>query len=139
MRQPFAHGRVDFVHRQADRLAQLAQQLGEVAVGAGDLGAAVDQEDDVNGLVERHPRLLKHLDGDVLGVPGDDAAGVDHLEAAAVVLGQTVNAVPRDAGLVADNGAPLARDRVEQRGFPYIRPAHDDHRGQALCLEHAAL
>ncbi len=105
----------------------MAQQTGQVAVGAGDLGAAGGQENDMRRLLEHHPRLPKDLRGNVLGVVGDDAAGVDDLEAPAAVLGQAVEPVAGDARLVAHDGAPLADDGVEQRRFSHIRPAHDDH------------
>ena len=69
---------------------------------------------------------------DVLLVMDDDAAGVDHLEAAAVVLGKPMDAVARDARLVADDGAPLSRDAIEEGGLSYVGPAHNDHCGNGI-------
>jgi siroheme synthase (precorrin-2 oxidase/ferrochelatase) len=45
------------------------------------------------------------------------------------MLGGAVDTVPRDAGLVAYDGAPLSGDAVEQGGFSDIRPAHNHHCG----------
>ena len=47
VRQVVALGGIDLVDRQGDRLAEALEHLGQVAVGAGDFGAAVHQEDDV--------------------------------------------------------------------------------------------
>ena len=49
VRQVFALGGIDLVDGQGDGLAEALQHLGQVAIGAGDFGAAVHQEDDVAG------------------------------------------------------------------------------------------
>jgi hypothetical protein len=46
VRQTLAAWTVDLVHRQRDWLAQFAEHLGQIAIGARQLAAAVDQEDD---------------------------------------------------------------------------------------------
>ena len=61
-----------------------------------------------------------------------DAAGVDQLEAAAVVFGRPMHAVAGDAGLIADDGAPLSCDAVEKGGLSDVGPAHDDYRGDGI-------
>ena len=81
-------------------------------------------------LLQGRAGLLENLAGDVIGILHHDAAGVDHFEAAAPVIGDALNAVARDAGLVADNGAALPGDAIEQGGFSDVRPAHDHHGGQ---------
>ena len=73
--------------------------------------------------------LVENLRRNVLLVVDHDAAGVDQLEAAAVVFGKPVNAVPRDAGLIADNGAPLSGNPIEKGGLSDVGPAHNDHGG----------
>ena len=84
---------------------------------------------------QRHFGLLQDLRGDVLVVVDHDAAGVDQFEAAAVVFGRAHDAVARDAGLIADNGAPLSGDAIEEGGLSYVGPAHDDHRGDGIGHE----
>ena len=77
-----------------------------------------------------HARLLQDLAGDVLGIVHHDAAGIDQLEAPAVVFGEAVQAVAGDAGLVAHDGAALPGNAVKEGRFSDIGPAHDDHRGK---------
>ena len=98
---------------------------GEFDVGSGQFGAAVHHQHDGMGFLERDPRLAKNLGGDVLFIFGNDAPGIDHAKAAPVPLGGAVEAVARDAGLVADNGAASSDDAVKQRGLADIRPAND--------------
>ena len=75
--QILALGAVDLIHRQRHRLAQLAEHGGQLAIGAGDLGASVDQKNDVGSVLDRHARLLEDLGGDEIGIVGDDPAGID--------------------------------------------------------------
>ena len=130
VRQRLSRWRVDLVHGERDGLAELAAGLRQVAIGPGDLGAPVDQENDLRGTLEREARLFQDLARDQLLVVRDDAAGVDQLEVPAVIPGLAVNAVARDAGLVADDRAALADDRVEKSGLPDVWPADDDNRGK---------
>ncbi len=80
MRQALTGGAVDLVHGERDGASEPAQQLGQFAVAGGDLGAPVDQEDDVGRAVQRHARLPEDLAGDQLVVMGQNAAGIDQLE-----------------------------------------------------------
>ena len=82
--------------------------LRQIAIGAGDLGAAVDQEDDLSRAFERDAGLVQNFAGDQLVVVVDDAAGIDQLEGAAAILALAVDPVARDAGLIADNRAALS-------------------------------
>ena len=76
--------------------------------GAANLGAAVHHHDHRLGFVERHLRLAKDFRRDKFVVFGDNAAGIDHAQMAALPVGLAVEPVARDAGFVADDGAPLA-------------------------------
>ena len=78
--------------------------------------------------------LFEDLGRDILGVVRHDSAGIDDFEAAAVVLGESVDAIARDSGFVADDGAPLPRDAIEQGGFSDVRPAYDGHERFSPCL-----
>ena len=82
-------------------LPRRLQHAREVAIGAGDFGAAVHQENDVGGALEGDFGLAQDLAGDILLVVHDDAAGVDQFEAPAVVFGRPMYTVARDAGFVA--------------------------------------
>ena len=81
---------------------------------------------------QRHLGLVQNLARDVLLVMDDDAAGVDQLEAAAVVFGRPMDAVARNARLVPDDGAPLSCDAIEEGGLSYVGPAHNDHCGSGI-------
>ena len=85
--------------------------------------------------MERHFGLAEDLRRDVLLVMDHDAAGIDHLEAEAVVFGKPMHAVARDARLVADDGAPLSGDAIKKGGLSYVGPAHNDHCGNGIGHE----
>src|SRR5439155_461663 len=84
LRRILALLRIDLVHDECKRTSQTKQHLRQVAIRARDLGAAVDQKNDVIRLLERAPRLPQNLARDVVGILNDDPARVDHLEAAAL-------------------------------------------------------
>jgi hypothetical protein len=132
LRQVFALLGIDFVDGQRHRFAEFDQHARQIAIGAGDFPAAVHQEDDVGGLAQRHFGLMENLRGNILLVFDDNAAGIDQFERAAIVFGLPVNAVAGDAGLVADNGAPLSRNAIEECGLSNVGPAHNDHCGNGI-------
>ena len=124
-------GRVDLVDGKEDGLAAAQQQPRQLDVGAGDLGAPVDHHHHRVGLFQGDARLAKDLGGDQFLVLGDDAAGVDHGETAAVPLRVAVKTVAGDAGLVADNRPPPPDDAIEERGLADVRAANDGERGRS--------
>jgi hypothetical protein len=134
-----AFGGVDLVDGGRDGFVQEAQHLREFAVGGRDFGAAIDEEDDLRGGVEREARLLQDLRRDERFVIGDDAAGVDDFEAAADVDGDAADAVARDAGFVADDGAARAGDCVEERGLAHVGSADNDDDRQSFGYSHVLL
>ena len=136
VRQILALLRIDLVHGERNRTAQFQQHLGQVAVRAGDLGAAIDQEDDVARIFQRQLGLLQDLAGNVVVVLDDDPAGVDDLEPPPLVIGDAFDPVARDPRLVADNGPALSGDAIEQCGFSYVRPTHDNDGGQRPRWRH---
>ena len=123
---------IGFVDRQRDGFPQPLQHSGQVPVRGGDLRAPVHQENDVGSVPQHHLGLVEDLARDIFLVIDDDAAGVDHLETASVVLGKPVDPVARDARFVSDNGAPLSGNTIEEGGLSYVGPAHDDHAGRSL-------
>ena len=102
----------------------------QVAVGAGDLGAPV------------HRKIMwRRLEGDcacfkmrrnIFLVVGRRFRRCRSIRRPAVVFGVPWMRSRRDAGFVADDGAALAGESVEQSGFPYVGPAHDDDRGNGI-------
>ncbi len=83
------------------------------------------------GAFERDTRLAQDFAGDQRIVTLDDAAGIDQVEIPAAVLGLAVDAVPRNAGFVADDGAARTQDGVEQGRLTDVGTANDDYGG--LC------
>ena len=84
---------------------------------------------------QRDSRLLQNLARDVFGVADDNSTRIDQLETAAFVSRETVEAVPRDSGLVAHDGAALSGDPVEERGLADVGTPHDDYRGRLVRHE----
>ena len=82
-----ARGAVDFIHRKRNRLADLPQHLGQVAIGAGDLGSAINQKNDLRSPIERHAGLLQDLARYQLGVVLNDSAGIDQSKRPPQILG----------------------------------------------------
>ena len=73
---------------------------------------------------------MENLGGDILLILDDDSAGIDQFEAA----GLRVSACPwmRSRvmpGFVADDGAPLSGNSIEECGLSNVGPAHNDHCG----------
>ncbi len=130
-------GRVDLVDGEEDGLAAAQQQARELHVGRGELGAAVDDHDDGVGFFERDLSLAENLAGDQGFVVGDDAAGVDQAGFAALPLDLAVDAVARDAGLVADDGAARAGEAVEERALADVGAAADGDQRQSPARRRA--
>ena len=80
---------------------------------------------------QRELRLAEDLSGDILLVVHENAAGIDQLEAPAVVFGSPMYTVARNAGFIPDDGAPLSCNPIEKSGLSYVGPAHDDYRGES--------
>ncbi len=109
-----------------------ARKTGELHVGRGELGAAIDDHDDGVGLFERDLRLPEDLAGDKGFVVGHDATGIDQTRLAALPLDLAVDAVAGDAGLVADDGAAGAGEAVEERALAHVGAAADGEQRQRL-------
>ena len=116
---------VDLVDGEHDGLAAAQQMPGEVEVGRGEFGAAVDDHDDDFGFVERDAGLAVDLGGNEGFVVGDDAAGVDDAGDAAVPADLAIDAVAGDAGLVADDRAAGLGELVEEGGFADVGASAD--------------
>ena len=74
---------IDLVDREEQRLAGRAQLLGERVIDRGHAGAAVDDEHERVGLVDRAQRLPMDAGADHLALGfGIEAAGVDDAQLA---------------------------------------------------------
>src|SRR5579872_5349992 len=113
VRQALSRGGVDLVHRERNWLAQPAQHLRQVPIGAGYLGAPVDQKNNLRGAIEGNASLLQDLARNQLRVILNDSAGVDQLKPAPEIRRFALDAVARDPWLVAHDGAARPGYRIE--------------------------
>ena len=109
-RLELALGVVGLVGRDDDRRLRRAQDLGGLLVGGRHARVGVDHEDDHVRLVDRQARLLLDPLLDRIAGRALEPARVDDDEAAAVPLGDVVEAVARRARAVLDD-RPGARRR----------------------------
>ena len=123
--------RVHLVDRQKHGLPAADQQAGQLEIGRGEFGAAIDYENDGVGLFERYLCLAKDFRGHEVLVIGENATGIDNAQSTPAPFGLAVEPVPGDAGLVADNRSSGADDAVEERGFADVGAAHDGDRGNS--------
>lgn len=121
---------VDFIDGEEERAVGFAEQANEFEVGSGELGASVDNHDDGSGFAERDAGLTINFRGDEIFFLGEDTAGVDDAQVTAFPLGVAVEAVARDAGFVADDGAAGADDAVKERGLADVGAAYDGDGGE---------
>jgi hypothetical protein len=91
------------------------QQACKFKVRSGEFAASVDDHDDGCSFVKRDAGLAENFRRDEVFIFGKNASGVDDAESMALPFGLAVEAVARNAGLVADNRAPRSDDTVEKR------------------------
>ena len=99
--------------------------------GDGQFRAAVHHHDDGVGFLQSDLGLAKNFRRNEVFVFGENAAGIHDAQMASAPFGLAVEPVARDAGFVADNGAPRADQPVEERGFADVGAAHDGDGGHA--------
>jgi hypothetical protein len=116
---------VDLVGSEEKRLSGANQEAREFAVGTCDFGASVDDNDDGSGLVECDARLAEDFRGNEFLVFGDDPARIDDAELVSAPLGVAVEAVARDARLVADYGAARSSEAIEERRLANVGASDD--------------
>ncbi len=122
-------GAVALVDGGDNRFSAPLEHDRDVAVGGGQSGADVAQEHDDIGVINGNLRLHFHLGEDNIVGLRLDSAGVNDDQLLAAPFGFAVNAVARDAGRILHDGAPLADELVEQRGFSHIGAPHDGDNG----------
>ena len=108
---------IDFINRQEKRLAAANQLAREVDIRGGEFGACIDDHDDGVGFFERDLGLAINLRRHEIFFFGNNAASINHAQAAAPPFPLSVETIASDAGLVADNGASRTYDSIEERGL----------------------
>src|SRR6516164_6602779 len=98
---------------------------GEVEVGRGEFGAAIDDHDDDIGLVEGQAGLAIDFRRDQGLVVRDNAPGVHNAGDAAIPADFAIDAVAGNAGLVAYDRAAALRELVEEGGFADVGASAD--------------
>ena len=94
---------VDFVYGEKDGFAGTQQQAGQIDVGRGQFGAAIDNHHDSVGFFERGLCLTINFRRDKRLVIGNNAAGIDQPRGVAGPAYFAVNAVAGYAGFIPDN------------------------------------
>src|ERR1700690_1921558 len=127
---------VHLVDGEKEGLAGARQKSRQLAIGSGDLGAGIDHHDDGRRFVKRDLGLAENLRRDEIFIFGDDAAGIHHSKLMSEPFDLAIEAVARDAGLVADDGAPRPGQMIKERRFTDVRAADDgDKRGGFLFAQ----
>ena len=116
---------VHLVDGKKERLAGARQQPRQFAVGPCDLGAGIDDHDNGRRFFERDLGLTEDLRRYEILVVRNNAARIHDAKLVPAPFGLAIEAVARDAGLVADNGAPRSGQVVEQSRFADVRASDD--------------
>ena len=116
---------VHLVDGEKQRLAGARQQPRQFAIGPGNLGARIDDHDDRRRFFERDLGLAENFRRNEVLVVGNDAARIHHAKLVPQPFHLAIEAVARDAGFVADNGAPRSGQMVEERRFADVGASDD--------------
>ena len=108
---------IDFIDGEEKRLAAANQLAGEVDIRSSQFGACIHYHDDGVGFFERDLGLAINLRRHEIFFFGNNAASINHAQAAAPPFPLSVETIASDAGLVADNGASRTYDSIEERGL----------------------
>ena len=108
----------NFVHSQEDRLVSALQQADEIVIGARELSTRVHDKDQRISVFEGHLSLVEDFGRNEFRIVGHDAARIDQPEAPPSPFVLPVDAVARDAWLVANDGAPAPRNRLNSVDLP---------------------
>src|SRR5271169_1206116 len=111
---------IRFVDREEERTSGLPQQANQFKIRPGKLCTAVNHHNDGGRFIEGNSGLPEDFRRDEVFVFGKNSAGVDNAEVSPPPLSVAVEAIARDAGFVANDGAPRTDDAVEQRGLAYV-------------------
>src|SRR4030095_8526700 len=97
------------------------------------LGAHIDHHHNRIGLVEGDACLAKDLRRNQVLVFGKDSSRIDDAEPLSGPRNLPINAVARDAGFVADDGAAASYEAIEERGLADVWAAYDGQHSGFRC------
>src|SRR6266404_8305724 len=117
--------RVHLVHSEKERLASTREQSRQLAIRSSDLSASIDDHDNSRCFVECDLGLTEYLRRYEVFVVRNDAARIHNSKLVPKPFDLAIEAVARDARLIADDGAPRSRQMVEQRRFADVRASND--------------
>jgi hypothetical protein len=116
---------VHLVDGEKQGLAGAGEQARQLAIGACDLGARINNHDNGRRFFERNFGLAEDLRRDEILVFGNNAARIHHSKLVSEPFDFAIEAVSRDARLVSDDGAPRSSQVVEQRRFADVGASDD--------------
>ena len=122
---------VEFVGGEHHRDLRRPENRDDAGVVVGELGSAVDHEDD--GVRTRHRRLglFPDRDADLVRRLQLPATGVDKHEIAAGPIAVELTAITGDAGELLDYRRSRTDDPVDQGRLAHIGTTHDDDDGKS--------
>src|SRR5688572_24969294 len=121
----FLFGGVSLVRGDQDWFSSRTQQRRELFVKLCNARTGIDDPNEQLRVVDRHSRLLQNVCRNHRVVVRHNAARIDQGKLFSRPLNFPVNAIARDARLVAHDGAPLADKTIEERGFAYVGTPND--------------
>src|SRR5215472_2937822 len=127
----FLRRRVHFVNCKDERFPRSAQKTRQLFIERSQSRLAVHHENEQSRLLNGDLRLTKDFLRDERFLVRNNAAGVHHFQSFAAPFRFAVDAVASDAGLVGNDGAPRARQAVEQRGLAHVGASDNDQRWQS--------
>ena len=95
------------------------------------LRSSVDDKQNVRGHIQRHVCLFQDFGRYQSIVIRNNSARIDQAKTLAAIFCLAINAVARDARLVAYNRAALAYNRVKKGGFAYVGASYNHDYGQS--------
>ena len=135
----FAHQRfllvaVNLVHGEKQRLPHALKLPYQFAIGPREFGAGIHDHDDSDRFLERNLCLPENFRRNKFLILRNDAARIDYSKRMAAPLRLAIEAVARDARLVADDRAPRTGQLVEQRGFANVGAPDDGEKRQSIRI-----
>ena len=132
---------VQLVHDEDDRARRALQALEDVVLARPHLLRRIDDEQDGVHLFQRALRRLHHVLAELVARLVD-ARRVEEHDLRIRLRENAEDAVARRLRLVAHDGDFLPDERVDERGFPHIRPPDDRHKTRFMftfCHIHHSL
>ena len=104
---------IHLVDGKKKRLAGARQQPSQFAIGPGNLRSGIDDHNDRRRFFKRDLRLPENFRRNEILVVGNDAARIHNAKLVPQPFDLAIEAVARNAGLVADDGAARSRQMIK--------------------------